>query len=54
MPDDSKKDSAVTVHLPKTEFPMQAGLAEREPRQAEAWEAKAAYAKLRAASQGRR
>ncbi|MEO6608536.1 MAG: isoleucine--tRNA ligase, partial [Aestuariivirga sp.] len=42
-----------TVFLPKTEFPMKAGLPEREPALLKRWEAMDLYGKLRAQSKGR-
>jgi isoleucyl-tRNA synthetase len=42
-----------TVFLPKTNFPMKAGLAQKEPAIAAQWEADGLYAKLRAARKGR-
>lgn len=42
-----------TVFLPKTEFPMKAGLAEKEPRILARWQAEDIYGQLRAARQGR-
>src|SRR5262245_27843142 len=38
-----------TVILPKTEFPMQAKLAQREPEQLRAWEEQDLYAQIQAA-----
>ncbi len=42
-----------TVHLPKTDFPMRASLAEREPQQIEAWRASGLYEQIQAANAGR-
>jgi isoleucyl-tRNA synthetase len=42
-----------TLNLPKTEFPMRAGLAELEPRLLEAWSRDNLYAEQRAESAGR-
>jgi isoleucyl-tRNA synthetase len=42
-----------TVFLPKTDFPMKAGLPEREPALLKRWEAMNLYGKLRAQSRGR-
>ena len=42
-----------TVFLPKTDFPMKAGLAKREPEILERWKKLDIYAKLRADSKGR-
>ncbi|MDQ4419219.1 isoleucine--tRNA ligase [Sphingobium sp. DEHP117] len=47
------KDYKDTVFLPKTDFPMKAGLAQKEPAIAAKWEADGLYAKLRAARKGR-
>ncbi len=47
------KDYKDTVFLPKTDFPMKAGLAQKEPAIAAQWEADGLYAKLRAARKGR-
>ena len=35
-----------TVHLPRTDFPMRASLAEREPKQVQAWQDDKLYEKL--------
>ncbi|MFN7173441.1 MAG: isoleucine--tRNA ligase, partial [Thermaurantiacus tibetensis] len=45
-------DWRATVFLPKTDFPMKAGLPETEPRLLARWEAEGAYAALRAARGG--
>src|ERR1700757_3184677 len=42
-----------TINLPRTEFPMKADLAQREPAMARAWEERATYAKLREIARGR-
>src|SRR5436305_559455 len=42
-----------TVFLPRTEFPMKAGLPQREPGWVERWERMDLYARLRRASLGR-
>jgi isoleucyl-tRNA synthetase len=42
-----------TVFLPKTDFPMKAGLAEKEPRILARWQAEDSYGQLRAARAGR-
>ncbi len=47
------KDYKDTVFLPKTDFPMKAGLAQKEPAIAAQWEADDLYGKLRAARKGR-
>jgi isoleucyl-tRNA synthetase len=46
-------DYKSTVNLPKTDFPMKADLAQREPKQLAAWADLGIYARIRAASQGR-
>jgi isoleucyl-tRNA synthetase len=45
-------DYRSTVNLPKTDFPMKAGLVQREPGMLEAWEKSDLYAKIRARSKG--
>ena len=47
------KDYKDTVFLPKTNFPMKAGLSAKEPAIAAQWEADDLYGKLRAARAGR-
>ncbi|HET9329639.1 MAG TPA: isoleucine--tRNA ligase, partial [Steroidobacteraceae bacterium] len=42
-----------TITLPQTDFPMKADLAQREPRQLEAWEARGTYRRLREIARGR-
>ncbi|MFP4614764.1 MAG: isoleucine--tRNA ligase [Thiohalorhabdus sp.] len=42
-----------TLNLPKTEFPMRAGLPKREPEQLARWEANDTYRKVREAARGR-
>ncbi|MDJ0871906.1 MAG: isoleucine--tRNA ligase [Gammaproteobacteria bacterium] len=42
-----------TLNLPKTEFPMRANLAKREPEMVERWQAMGLYRKLREAGEGR-
>ncbi|WP_156255213.1 isoleucine--tRNA ligase [Sandarakinorhabdus oryzae] len=49
----SAPDYRPTVFLPKTDFPMKAGLPEREPQILERWQQADLYAQLRAARQGR-
>ena len=46
-------DYKKTLNLPKTQFPMKANLAQREPEQLQAWEENALYDTLRNISQGR-
>ena len=52
-PSQEAKDTKSTVFLPKTDFPMKAGLAQKEPAIAARWEADGLYARLRAARKGR-
>ncbi len=47
------KDYRPTVFLPKTDFPMKAGLPAREPHLLERWEAMDLFGQLRVASKGR-
>ena len=42
-----------TLNLPKTKFPMKAGLANKEPLQVKAWEEMGLYQKLREANKGK-
>ena len=42
-----------TVHLPRTDFPMRASLAEREPQQVAAWQEAKLYDQIQAANAGR-
>ena len=46
-------DYKQTINLPRTEFPMKADLAQREPAMARAWEERGTYAKLREIARGR-
>jgi isoleucyl-tRNA synthetase len=46
-------DYKQTINLPRTEFPMKADLAQREPATARAWEERGTYAKLRELARGR-
>ncbi len=56
---DTVKDAAAgpdykqTLNLPQTDFPMQAGLAVREPKMLEQWECEGLYAQIDAATTGR-
>ena len=52
-PDTSPRDYRATVFLPKTDFPMKAGLATKEPAMLARWQAEDLYGKLRAARAGR-
>ena len=51
--DESKRDYRATLFLPRTDFPMRAGLPQREPEWLARWEADDLYAELRAAARGR-
>ena len=54
MPDTPEKpDYRSTVFLPKTDFPMKAGLPQKEPGILAKWQADGAYQQLRAARAGR-
>ncbi len=46
-------DYKQTINLPRTEFPMKADLAQREPAMARAWEERGTYARLRELARGR-
>ncbi|MCC6171003.1 MAG: class I tRNA ligase family protein, partial [Gammaproteobacteria bacterium] len=46
-------DYKQTINLPKTDFPMKADLAQREPKMLERWEAQNTYARLREVARGR-
>ena len=46
-------DYSKTLYLPQTEFPMRAGLPQREPELLERWNAIDLYGKLREAARGR-
>jgi isoleucyl-tRNA synthetase len=46
-------DYKQTINLPRTEFPMKADLAQREPAMVRAWEERGTYAKLRVIARGR-
>ena len=51
--DQPQRDYRDTVFLPKTDFPMKAGLPHKEPGIAARWEAEGLYRKLREARDGR-
>ncbi len=53
MSDQEKPDYRDTVFLPKTDFPMKAGLPQKEPGIAARWEAEGLYRQLREARSGR-
>ncbi|MBI2383665.1 MAG: isoleucine--tRNA ligase [Gammaproteobacteria bacterium] len=48
-----KKDYKSTLNLPETKFPMQAGLAQREPERLKRWEAERLYDKVQQATASR-
>ncbi len=52
-PDDTKTDYRSSVFLPRTEFPMKAGLPQKEPAIAARWAAEDLYGQLRKAREGR-
>ncbi len=52
MPEKEQTDYSATVHLPRTDFPMKAGLAEREPLQLKAWEEAGSHRGLRERRRG--
>ncbi len=51
--DDGKVNYGQTIHLPKTDFPRRAGLAQKEPQLLQRWQKMGLYEKQRAASKGR-
>jgi isoleucyl-tRNA synthetase len=48
-----KKDYSSTLYLPQTEFPMRAGLPQKEPELVKRWQEMDLYKKLRASAAGR-
>ena len=50
---ETKTDYRSTVFLPKTDFPMKAGLPQKEPVIAARWESEGLYQQIRAAREGR-
>jgi len=48
-----KRDYSETLFLPQTDFPMRAGLPQREPEILKAWEQAGLYGQLRAAAKGK-
>ncbi|WP_308514532.1 isoleucine--tRNA ligase [Sphingomonas flavescens] len=52
-PENSKQDWRSTVFLPRTDFPMKAGLPQKEPGIAERWESENLYQQIRQARAGR-
>jgi isoleucyl-tRNA synthetase len=53
MTSSEKPDYGQTIHLPKTDFPRRAGLAQKEPELLKRWQGMGLYEKQRAASKGR-
>jgi len=52
-PKESKRDYSETLFLPQTDFPMRAGLPQREPEILKRWEEGDLYKQLRAAAKGK-
>jgi isoleucyl-tRNA synthetase len=52
-PDTTKQDYRSTVFLPRTDFPMKAGLPQKEPGIAARWESEGLYQQIRRAREGR-
>ena len=52
-PKESKRDYSETLFLPQTDFPMRAGLPQREPEILKRWEQADLYKQLRQAAKGR-
>ena len=50
---DAARDYSETLFLPKTDFPMRAGLPQKEPEMLARWQALGLYQRLREAAQGR-
>ena len=50
---ETKRDYSETLFLPQTDFPMRAGLPQREPEILKRWEEGDLYGRLRAAAKGR-
>jgi isoleucyl-tRNA synthetase len=50
---DAERDYSQTLFLPKTDFPMRAGLPQKEPELLARWEKLGLYARLREAAKGR-
>jgi len=53
MTDNTERDYSQTLNLPKTEFPMRAGLPKKEPEMIAKWDEMQLYKKLREQSKGR-
>ncbi len=54
MTETTARDYSTTLNLPETDFPMRAGLPQKEPEIIARWKAMNLYKRLRAASAGRR
>ncbi len=52
-PETTKRDYRSTVFLPRTDFPMKAGLPQKEPAILERWEAEGLYQQIRKSRSGR-
>ncbi len=52
-PETQSPDYKDTLNLPRTEFPMRANLAQREPAMLARWQDEDIYAQIRAACKGR-
>ena len=50
---DGARDWSQTLNLPQTDFPMRAGLPQKEPEILKRWQARDLYRELREASKGR-
>ena len=48
-----KNDYSSTLYLPQTDFPMRAGLPQKEPEMAKKWKEMNLYKRLRASAAGR-
>ena len=53
MTESKTRDYSETLFLPKTDFPMRAGLPQKEPEILARWQKLSLYARLRAAAEGR-
>ena len=52
-PETTKTDYRSTVFLPRTDFPMKAGLPQKEPAILERWESEGLYQRIRESREGR-
>src|ERR687888_171233 len=50
---DAARDYSETLFLPKTDFPMRAGLPQKEPEILKRWQSLGLYERMRAAARGR-